>query len=251
MGAVTWYRNNRILVADLASETWVKFRNYQGLTDVAASEHIERAAAAGRATRLARGIYLLEEEARPADPLVIASQLYDDIDHYVTSDGALAFHGELDQPLMTIRTVVPTTYRRKRSPIRIHGVQIKAVRRNAEGFRSANWSATMDSLGHRLTVASVEQAISDALVHPRWSDYFSLMPEILERRNERSLKEIALDTLARSKAASQRLGFLLQRLGRQIPAGVRRNPQSKGTQLDPSRPGKLYSPEWAVFYPDE
>lgn len=80
MGAITWYRNNRILVADLASETWTRFRRSEGLTEVAATEHIERAAAAGRATRLARGIYLMEEETRPADPLVVASQLYEDTD---------------------------------------------------------------------------------------------------------------------------------------------------------------------------
>jgi predicted transcriptional regulator of viral defense system len=229
---------------------WRQFVDQAALEPEAAAEHVERAASAGRARRIAQGLYLIVDEGRPFDAIAAASQIFDPYPHYVTTDGALSHYGIADQPAKTYRVVIPSHIRRLRKGIDIQPKRIRPVNLSLRAIESSSFSATLTAASHKASIAEPEQAIADALAFPRWTEQFDLIPEYLGGLRERALIRTADLALHRSKAAAQRLGYALDSAGLKIPTSLTRLRPAKGVQYDPRHPGIRFSSRWAVYLND-
>src|SRR6267142_1160598 len=100
-----WYLRRRLAVVDLGSATWRKARSEVVPKGYAADECMARLIKAGRVRRVGRGLFVVIDPMRETAPIAIASALFAEETHYVTTDGALAFHGAIDQPIRRITVV--------------------------------------------------------------------------------------------------------------------------------------------------
>lgn len=248
-GALSWHRKRGRVLIDLHSEIWREFLASSGMSAEAAAEHVERAAAAGRARRIGRGTYVIVEEGRPVDIVAVASQLFDAHPHYITTDGALRHHALTEQPIHTYRVVVPSTVRRLRKGVRIGQQTIRPVNLSLQQLESSSYAKTLTAASNSASVAEPEQAIADVLAYPRWSDLFDLIPEFLTTINSRVIDRAAELALRRSKAAGQRLGYLLESIGAPIPHSITQIERAKGVQFDPRHPGEAFSNRWSLWVP--
>lgn len=247
VGAITWHRNLGRVVIDLHSPMWREYLAEAQTSAEAAAEHVERASTAGRLRRLKRGLYVIAEEARPADTVAIASQIFDPQPNYVTTDGALRHHGITEQPVMTYRVVVPSDTRRLRTGIRIDHLTIRPVNIARARLEASAFASTLTAASNRAEIAEPEQALADGLAYPRWMDLFDLLPEFLANIGARRLERTVDRTIERSQAAAQRLGFALDQIGIPVPERLARVPHAKGVQYDPRRPSTSFSTRWSIW----
>src|SRR5258708_33777470 len=110
-----WYLQRRNAVVDLGSATWRKARVEVVPRGYAPNECLRRLAKARRVRRIGRGLYVVIDPVRETPAIAIASALFTDETHYVTTDAALAFHGAIDQPIRQFVVVLS----RSRRPIDI------------------------------------------------------------------------------------------------------------------------------------
>jgi len=204
---------------------------------------MRRLARAGRVRRVGRGLYVVVDPVRETPAIAIASALFADVQHYVTTDAALAFHGLIDQPIRTITVVLSST----RRAIDIGRAVVRPVTVSADRLRAADaYATTADGFAVRL--ASREQAVVDAVAEPAWMMHGDLLAEVLAVFADDELERTAVGALARSTAAGQRLGYLLEEAGRQAPKVLVELRPVRSVRLRPgdTRRGP-YSTRWRVY----
>jgi predicted transcriptional regulator of viral defense system len=237
-----WYLAHHLPVIDIGSRDWERARDAVLPPGYEPSVCLRRLAKAGRVRRLTRGVYQVIDPVRETPPIAIASALFADVRHYVTTDAALLFHGAIDQPLTDIVVVAEGA----RRPVQVGRLVVRRVTLNPQVLEAADAYETTAE-GFRIVVASREQAVVDALAEPMWMTHRSLLPEVLDALDDKGLDQTAKGALARSSAAGQRLGFLLDEMGREPPTDLRTLKPRSTVQLDPSRRGKVFSIRWRPY----
>lgn len=238
-----WYLRQRIAVLDLRSATWERARADLLPPGYEPDVCMRRLAAAGRLRRIKKGAYVVVDPVRETPLIAVASALYAEMPHHVTTDAALTFHGLLDQPVPTITVVVG----RRGRPIAIDGTIVRPVALASRWLKGADaFETTVE--GFLVRVAGREQAVVDALAEPAWMVHGSLLPEVLAAFSDAELTRTADRSLARSTAAAQRLGYLLEETGRELPAALRSLRPVRSVLLRPGRRSSApYSSRWRVY----
>lgn len=239
-----WYLRNRVAVLDVHSATFQRARDEVMPTGYDANVCLRRLVKAGRLRRIRAGLYVVRDSARETPPIAIASGVFAEVPHYVTTDAALAYHGLNDQPITTITVVLP---RVRRSFAMDPATTLRAVTLDEKRIREADaYQTTVDGLSIR--VASREQAVVDALAEPRWMIYGDLLPEVLAAFSVDEIGRTAAGVLARTTAAAQRLGYLLEEAQRPLPSSLAGLRPVRAVRLRPQRPSRgPYSTRWRVY----
>jgi len=238
-----WCLRHRMAVVDLRSASWRRARAEVVPPGYAPDECMRRLARAGRVRRVGRGLYVVVDPVRETPAIAIASALFAEVPHYVTTDAALAFHGLIDQPIRTITVVLSST----RRAIDIGRAVVRPVTVSADRLRAADaYATTADGFAVRL--ASREQAVVDAVAEPAWMMHGDLLTEVLAVFADDELERTAVGALVRSTAAGQRLGYLLEEAGRQPPKLLAAMRPLRSVRLRPgdTRRGP-YSTRWRVY----
>lgn len=239
-----WYLRHRIAVLDLGSATfrgaWREIVPAGYRADVC----MLRLQRSRRIRRIGRGLYVVVDPIRATPTIAIASGVFSEVPHYITTDAALAHHGHIDQPITEITVVLP----RVRRPIRIDQVTvIRPVTLDERRIRAADaYETSVD--GFAIRVATREQAVVDALAEPRWMVHGDLLPEILATFTDDEAGRTASGVLGRTTAAAQRLGYLLEEAGRPLPAALAELRPVRAVQLRPQKHARgPYSSRWRVY----
>jgi len=237
-----WYLRQHIAVIDLRSVTWERARARLLPPGYGPDVCLRRLAAAGRVRRLKKGAYLVVDPVRETPSIAIASGLFAETPHYVTTDTALAFHGLVDQPSPTITVVLGKRGR----PVSIAGATVRPVALAPRWLQDADaYETTIE--GFSIRVASREQAVVDAIAEPAWMTHGSLLPEVLAAFSDAELARTADRAMARSTAAAQRLGYLVEDAGRELPLALASLRPVRAVRLRPGRaPSAPYSTRWRV-----
>lgn len=239
-----WYLRNRIAVLDVRSKAFRRARDQVLQSEALPDTCLRRLVAGRRISRIRSGLYVVRDPSRLTPTIAIASGLFADINHYVTTDAALAFHGLLDQPV-PIYTVVLTSIRRT---FRLdETTALRPVSLRAPEFSKADsYLTTID--GYKVRVASRVQAVVDAITEPRWMIYGDLLPEVLAAFTQQEIEVAAIRALDRTTAAAQRLGYLLEDAHQRLPSVLRRLQPVRAVRLRPqSRSKGPYSTRWRVY----
>jgi predicted transcriptional regulator of viral defense system len=238
-----WYLQRRIAVVDLGSATWFKARAEVVPPGYAPDECLRRLAKAGRVRRIGRGLYVVIDPVRETPAIAIASALFTDETHYVTTDAALAFHGAIDQPIRQIAVVLPHS----RRPIDVGPAVVRPVTMRADQFTTADaYDTTIEAF--KIRVATREQAVVDALAEPAWMVHGDLLPEVLASFTIDEIERTASAAMARSTAAAQRLGYLLEDAGRPVADSLTSLRPVRAVRLRPGqRTAGPYSTRWRVY----
>lgn len=239
-----WYLRNRIAVLDVRSAAFQRARDQVMPTGYDPNVCLRRLVKAGNIRRIRAGLYVVRDPARQTPAIAVASGVFAEILHYVTTDAALAYHGLIDQPITTITVVLP---RVRRSFALDPTTTIRPVTLDEKRTRDADaYQTTVDGLSIR--VASREQAVVDALAEPRWMIYGDLLPEVLSAFSDEEIERTADGTLARTTAAGQRLGYLLEETQRPVPSGLDNLRPVRAVRLRPQRRSRgPYSTRWRVY----
>lgn len=238
-----WYMRQRLAVVDFRSTTWRTAKAEVLTPGYAPAVCLGRLEKAGRVRRVARGLYLVVDPVRELPAIAIASGLFADDPHYVTTDAALVFHGLIDQPVRRIVVVQS----RRRSSVNIGAALVWPVRLAADRILRAEAYGTTTE-GFKVRVASRQQAIVDAVAEPRWMEHGDLLVEVLVTLSDEELKRAADVARARSTAAAQRLGYLLEDAGRAIPDSLTDLRPLRVVRLRPGLKRKgPYSTRWRVY----
>ncbi len=238
-----WYLQRRNAVVDLGSATWRKARAEVVPPGYAPDECLRRLAKAGRVRRIGRGLYVVIDPVRETPAIALASALFADETHYVTTDAALAFHGAIDQPIRQIAVVLS----RSRRPIDIGPALVRPVKIRSDLLTAAQaYNTTTD--GFKIRVATREQAVVDALAEPAWMVYGDLLAEVLASSSEEEIERAAAAASARSTAAAQRLGYLLEDANQSVPDSLASLRPMRAVRLRPGQKTKgPYSTRWRVY----
>jgi len=130
------------------------------------------------------------DPVRETPAIAIASALFAEVPHYVTTDAALAFHGLVDQPIRTITVVLSGT----RRVIDIGRAVVRPVTVSADRLRAADaYATTADGFAVRL--ASRGQAVVDAVAEPAWMIHGDLLAEVLAVFADDELERTAVGVL--------------------------------------------------------
>lgn len=239
-----WYLRNRIAVLDVRSATYQRARDQVMPTGYDANVCLRRLVKAGRIRRIRAGLYVVRDPARETPPIAVASGVFAEVPHYVTTDAALAYHGLIDQPITTFTVVLS---RVRRSFVVDPTTTIRPVTLGEDRIREADaYKTTVE--GFPIQVASREQAIVDALAEPRWMTYGDLLPEVLAAISDDEVERTGAGTLTRTTAAAQRLGYLLEEAGKALPSGLANLRPVRAVRLRPhNRSRGPYSTRWRVY----
>lgn len=240
----TWYLRHRIAVLDVRSAAFRRARD-EGLPgNYHADVCLRRLARAGKIRRIRGGLYVVRDPVRETPPIAVASGVFAEVPHYVTTDAALAHHGLIDQPISTITVVLSRARRRFEldSATTIRPVTVDDAR-----LRAADAYETMIE-GYSIRVASREQAVVDALAEPNWMIHGDLLPEILAAFTDAEVARTASGALDRTTAAAQRLGYLLEEAGRPLPTHLSELRPVRAVRLRPQKQARgPYSSRWRVY----
>lgn len=238
-----WLLRRHLPVIDLASHDWQQSRDAAGLNPgITQAKCIARMVDTGLLQRVRRGLYVVVDPAREAPAAAIASGAYGHVEHYVTTDAALAIHGLIDQPIPTITVIVP---RPAPTPFRLGTTLVRCSRMSDAQFRRADhYRTTLD--GYRVDVGSRVQAVLDALDDPRRMTHYSLLSEVLRSLDAEEVAQLARAALQTSQAAAQRLGYLLEDAEAEPPQTLVDFHPSSVVNLKPGRPWSVFSTRWRV-----
>jgi predicted transcriptional regulator of viral defense system len=240
----TWYLRHRIAVMDVRSAPFRRAREEVLPTGYDANVCLRRLVKTGKVRRIRGGLYLVRDPVRETPPIAVASGVFNEVPHYVTTDAALANHGLIDQPAQTITVVLARTRRRFEldSATTIRPVTVDEAR-----LRSADaYETTVE--GFSILVASREQAVVDALSEPNWMVHGDLLAEVLAALTEAEVSRTASGVLDRTTAAAQRLGYLLEEAERPLPASLAELRPVRAVRLRPQKHARgPYSSRWRVY----
>ena len=239
-----WYLRRRLAVLDARSAAFRRAWDEVVPSGYEADVCLRRLVAKGRIRRISRGLYVVIDPVRETPVIAIASGVFSEVLHYVTTDAALAHHGLIDQPIATITVVLP----RVRRPINVDQVTvIRPVTLDEPRIRAADaYDTTIE--GFAVRVASREQAVVDAVAEPRWMVHGDLLPEILRAFSDDEVGRTAAGVLGRTTAAAQRLGYLLEEAARPLPPLLADLRPLRAVRLRPQKQARgPYSSRWRVY----
>lgn len=239
-----WYLRHRVAVLDVRNALFRRAMGQVVPPGYGADVCLRRLAAAGRIRRIRGGLYVVNDPVRETPWIAIASGVFSEVPHYVTTDAALAFHGLIDQPIGTI-TVVQSRGRRS---IRIDpATEIRPVTIPESRISAADAYETSIE-GFTIRVASREQAVVDALVEPQWMVHGDLLAEVLAAFTDVEVARTTDGVLSRTTAAAQRLGYLLEEAGRPLPPSLAELRPVRAVRLRPQKRARgPYSTRWRVY----
>ncbi|MGA3058703.1 MAG: type IV toxin-antitoxin system AbiEi family antitoxin [Candidatus Limnocylindrales bacterium] len=238
------YLRHRVAVVDVASAEFRRARAEVLSPGYSVDVCLRRLVAAGRVRRIGRGLYLVIDPVRETPAIAVASAIFAETRHYVTTDAALAYEGLIDQPVATITVVLP----RARRPLSLDSATtLRPVTLDEARLVAADaFETTLD--GFRIRVAGREQAVVDALAEPRWMVHVDLLPEVLAAFSDDEIARTAAGAMARTTAAAQRLGYLLEEAGKALPPALANLRPVRAVRLRPQRSGRgPYSTRWRVY----
>jgi predicted transcriptional regulator of viral defense system len=239
-----WYLRHRVAVLDVRTAVFRRALGQVVPPGYDADVCLRRLAAAGRIRRIRGGLYVVNDPVRETPPIAIASGVFSEVSHYVTTDAALAFHGLIGQPISMI-TVVQS---RGRRPFRIDAaIEIRPVTIPEARIHATDaYETTIE--GFTIRVASRDQAVVDALVEPHWMVHGDLLAEVLAAFSDADVARTADGVLRRTTAAAQRLGYLLEEAGRPLPAALAEVRPVRAVRLRPQKRSRgPYSTRWRVY----
>ena len=238
-----WLLGNHIAVVNLQSREWSLAQVAVGLRGGVTQEKcLARMVDTGMLRHVHRGLYVVVDPAREAPPAAVASGAFAHMDHYVTTDASLAIHRLIDQPIPVITVIVPRT---RPASFRLGTTLVRASEMPRGRFDAADhYAMTLEGFSVRL--ASRVLAVADALEDPRRMTDLSLLPEILPALDADELDDLAAAALARSRAAGQRLGYLLDDAGVSIPVALARLAPTSVAYLRPGHQSGAFSTRWRV-----
>jgi predicted transcriptional regulator of viral defense system len=240
----TWYLRHCIAVLDVRSASFRRAREEALPNGYDADVCLRRLAKADKIRRIRGGLYVMRDPVRETPPIAVASGVFAEVLHYVTTDAALAQHGLIDQPIQTITVVLARARRRFEldSATTIRPVTVDETRlRTADAYET-----TVE--GFSVRVASREQAVVDALAEPNWMVRGDLLAEVLAALTEADVARTASGALGRTTAAAQRLGYLLEEAGRPLPASLAELRPIRAVRLRPQKHARgPYSSRWRVY----
>ncbi len=230
-------------VIDVASPDWQEARESVGLSPgITQAKCLARMVDHGLLRRVRRGLYVVIDPAREAPAVAIASGAYAHLDHYVSTDAALAFHGLIDQPIPTITVIMR---RPAPTPFQVGKALVKVSRMSEPQFhRADHYRTTLD--GFRVDLASRVQAVLDALDDPRRMTHRTLLPEVLRSFDTGELERLASAALLTSQASAQRLGYLIEDAGAEMPSALGALRPSSAVNLNPGGRLSVFSTRWRV-----
>lgn len=238
-----WLLSNHLPIVNLQSREWTLAQVALGLRGGVTQEKcLARMVETGMLRHVRRGLYVVIDPAREAPPAALASGAFAHMDHYVTTDAALAVHRLIDQPIPVITVIVPRT---RPVSFRLGTTLVRASEMPRARFDAADhYAMTLDGFAVRL--ASRVLAVADALEDPRRMTHLSLLPEVLPALDADEIERLAAAALARSRAAAQRLGYLLDDAGVLIPAALATLAPTSVAYLRPGRRSGSFSTRWRV-----
>jgi predicted transcriptional regulator of viral defense system len=238
-----WFLRRRLAVIDLRSPAWREARQDLLPAGYTPAVCLARLESAGRVRQLARGLYVVIDPVRETASIAIASAIFSAADHYVTTDGALVVDGLIDQPLPDITVVLPIV---RRNRLELGHTVVRPVALTPAKFAKTDaYNTTID--GFRVRVATRAQAVVDALAEPHWMTHGSLLPEVIAAFGDEELERTAAGTLLRSKAAAQRLGYLIEDAARPVPRALEAMRPQSTVELRPGRRSGTFSTHWRVY----
>ena len=239
-----WYLSHRLAVLDTRSATFRRTWRALVPSGYTVGVCIQRLAETGRIRSIGRGLYVPVDPVRSTPPIAIASGVFLETPHYVTTDEALAHHGLIDQPIPRITVVLA----HRRQAIRIdQATVVRPVTLDEPRVQGADAFDTTVQ-GFAVRVASREQAVVDALTEPRWMVHGDLLPEILAAFSDEELERTASSILHKTTAAAQRLGYLIEEAGCEMPDPLDEIQPVRAVKLRPhKRTRGRYSTRWRVY----
>lgn len=240
----TWYLRHRIAVLDVRSAAFQRAREEVLSNRKDPDVCLRRLAKAGRIRRMRGGLYVVRDPVRETPPIAVASGVFAEVLHYVTTDAALAHHGLIDQPIHTITVVLARARRRFDLD---SATTIRPVTHDEGRISQADvYETTIE--GFSIRVASRSQAVVDALAEPNWMIHGDLLAEILAAFTDAEVARTASSVLDRTTAAAQRLGYLLEEAGRPLPGSLSELRPVRAIRLRPQKHARgPYSSRWRVY----
>lgn len=238
-----WLLSNHIAVVNLHSREWSLAQEAVGLRGGVTQEKcLARMVETGMLRHIRRGLYVVVDPAREPPPAAVASGAFAHMDHYVTTDAALAVHRLIDQPVPAITVIVPRT---RPASFRFGATLVRASEMPRDRFDAADHHA-MTFEGFSVRLASRVLAIADGLEDPRRMTHLSLLPEILPALDADEIELLAAAALARSRAAAQRLGYVLDDASVSIPAALTTLAPTSVAYLRPGHRSGAFSTRWRI-----
>jgi predicted transcriptional regulator of viral defense system len=166
----------------------------------------------GVATRLKPGLFVLvpfelgRESQYLGSPLLVAREIMNGEDYYLSHATAMEIHGMLTQPQLVVTVATP----RVRRPLSTLGIEFRFVhceRRNLFGL-TEHWVTKQE----KVRVSDLERTVTDGLKHPRHCGGLTEVAKGLWMRR----RDTDIDRLVRYAtrigvgAVLRRLGFLLE-----------------------------------------
>lgn len=187
-------------------------REITGLAGASARSFVRKLVDRGVATRLKPGLYVLvpfelgQERQHMGSPLVVAREIMNGEDYYLSHATAMEIHGMTTQPQLVVMVTTPKP-RRSLMTLGVEFRFIRCQRRHLFGL-TEHWVTKQE----RVRVSDLERTIIDGLKQPR---YCGGLPEVAKGLWMRR-QDMNVDRLVRYArrlgvgAVVRRLGFLLE-----------------------------------------
>jgi len=187
-------------------------RDITGLSETSARSFVRKLVDRGVASRLKPGLYVLvpfelgRERTYPGNPLVVAREIMNGEDYYLSHATAMVIHGMRTQPQLVVIVTSPTP----RRSLTASGVEFRFVRcqrRHLFGLTD-HWVSKQE----KVRVSDLERTIIDGLKQPEHCGGLTEVAKGLWMRRE----DMNVDRLVQYArrlgigAVVRRLGFLLE-----------------------------------------
>jgi predicted transcriptional regulator of viral defense system len=187
-------------------------RNITGLSESSARSFVRKLVDRGVATRLKPGLYVLvpfelgRERQYPGNPLVVAREIMNGEDYYLSHATAMEIHGMTTQPQLVVTVSTP----KPRRSVTALGVEFRFVRCRRTHFfgLTEHWVTKQE----KVRVSDLERTIIDGLKQPEHCGGVTEVARGLWMRR----RDVNLDRLVQYArrigvgAVVRRLGFLLE-----------------------------------------
>ena len=218
-------------------------REITGLSESSARSFVRKLVDRGVATRLKPGLFVLvpfelgKERQYMGNPLVLAREIMNGEDYYLSHGTAMEIHGMLTQPQLVVTVSTP----KPRRPLTTLGVQIRFVRcqrRHLFGL-TEHWVTKQEEV----RVSDLERTIIDGLKQPEYCGGLTEVAKGLWIRR----RDVNVDRLMQYAkrigvgAVVRRLGFLLETYemaGTQELERFRKELTATYVRLDPVLPAE-------------
>lgn len=187
-------------------------RDITGLSDVSARSFVRKLVDRGVAARLKPGLYVLvpfelgRERKYPGNPLVVAREIMNGEDYYLSHATAMEIHGMTTQPQLVVMVTTPKP-RRALTTLGVEFRFIRCRRRHLFGL-TEHWVTKQE----KVRVSDLERTVIDGLKQPEHCGGLTEVAKGLWMRRQ----DVNVDRLVQYARRSgvgavvRRLGFLLE-----------------------------------------